>query len=70
VTFKDNGPGIDSKDSPNIFEPFYTTKSKGTGLGLSICKRLTERLGGELKYIEAQNPEETGATFQLTLPLK
>lgn len=30
------GRGIDPKDRPHIFDPFYTTKSNGTGLGLSI----------------------------------
>jgi two-component system NtrC family sensor kinase len=68
ISFIDSGPGINSKDAPNIFEPFYTTKEKGTGLGLAICKRLANKLGGDLNYV-ANKQESSGAIFKLILPV-
>ena len=39
IHIRDNGLGIDSKDTNKVFEPFFTTKppGEGTGLGLSLC---------------------------------
>ncbi len=39
VHIRDNGTGIDAKDTKKVFEPFFTTKppGEGTGLGLSLC---------------------------------
>lgn len=46
----DNGCGIEGKDLPHIFEPFYTSDESRTvsGLGLSICKNIIEAHGGEI----------------------
>jgi heavy metal sensor kinase len=44
----DQGPGIDAKHFPNIFDRFYRTdesrnrRSGGAGLGLSICKAIAD----------------------------
>lgn len=38
----DNGPGIPSTFTHQIFEPYVTTKVKGTGLGLAIVKKIME----------------------------
>ncbi len=44
MIFSDNGPGIDKKDKPYIFEPFYSGKGEeGRGLGLYIARQLLER---------------------------
>ncbi len=42
VYIKDNGIGIDSKDTSKVFEPFFTTKppGEGTGLGLSLSHNI------------------------------
>ena len=50
ILFKleDNGPGVNEKSIPYIFDQFYRadlsrgTKKGGSGLGLSIAKRIIE----------------------------
>ena len=65
VEFSDNGPGL--KEPQRVFEHFYTTKEvgKGTGLGLSISHAIVQHHGGR---IAADNREEGGARFVITLP--
>ena len=66
VEISDTGGGIPEEVLPNIFNPFFTTKSTGTGLGLSIAKRIVELHGGEIRVV---NNPPVGATFVLYLPL-
>ncbi len=66
IAIADNGAGIDDKDLPKIFEPFYTTKSSGTGLGLSIARNIVEQHGGR---IQLSNRAEGGALASISLPL-
>jgi signal transduction histidine kinase len=67
IQISDNGPGIETGDLENIFDPFYTSKEpgKGTGLGLSICFTLIENMGG---IIRAASDSE-GTTLTVILPL-
>ncbi len=67
VEITDTGPGIDEKDLPFIFNPFYTTKSSGTGLGLAITHRIIEEHKG---MIEVESKSGKGTTFRVFLPLK
>jgi len=67
IEVSDTGGGIPEKDLPNIFNPFFTTKSTGTGLGLSIVKRIVELHGGE---IEVVNNFPVGVAFLVFLPLE
>lgn len=68
LDFCDSGTGIDEKDLPHIFEPFYTVgKKTGTGLGLSVCYGIIRSHEGE---IAASRNEYGGATFSIKLPLK
>ena len=39
VAFRDTGPGIDPRDLPNLFDPFFSTKESGMGLGLAYLLR-------------------------------
>ena len=65
IEIKDTGPGIDPKNSADIFEAFYTTKPHGMGLGLAICRMIVERHGGQLSVTSA---DQGGASFRVTLP--
>lgn len=65
IIFSDNGIGIKKEHLPQIFTPFFTTKSSGTGLGLSICKKIIEAHKGS---IEVESKEGKGTTFFIRLP--
>jgi len=62
----DNGPGIEPKALPKIFDPLYTARpSGGSGLGLAISRTIAEELGGRL---EVENQASGGAVFRLAIP--
>ena len=72
VTITDNGPGIDPKLQPHIFEPFTTTKATGErrgkggmGLGLAIVKRIVQHHHGEIR---ATSIVGRGTSFRVYLP--
>jgi signal transduction histidine kinase len=65
VRVSDSGPGIPSRISDRLFEPFVSSKETGMGLGLSICKRLIEAHGGAIR---GENSPEGNAVFSFTLP--
>jgi signal transduction histidine kinase len=69
VSFADNGPGIPDKIKNRIFEPFYTTNDvgSGAGMGLTVVYDIISAYGGN---IEVNCPEEGGAVFTITLPVK
>ncbi|MFQ5790942.1 MAG: ATP-binding protein, partial [Acidobacteriota bacterium] len=67
ILVQDTGPGIPRNVLPNIFEPFYSTKSGGTGLGLPIVRRIVEEHGGQ---ISVESEEEVGTCFTVALPLE
>lgn len=68
VKVKDSGPGISSEVLPKLFDKFVTDSPSGTGLGLYISKNIIEAHGG--KIWAENNPNNTGATFTFTLPVK
>lgn len=65
----DNGIGIKPEHQKRIFEPFHRLHTKaeipGTGLGLSICKKIIERMGGNLRL---ESEYGSGSKFYFTLP--
>lgn len=67
ISVIDNGPGIDDKLLPTIFDAFITTKPLGTGMGLSIARSAIETHHGRLW---AEPEEGSGIAFHFTLPLK
>ncbi len=67
VRFEDNGPGVPTKNKPQIFDAFYTSRAKGMGLGLSIVKGVVEAHGGVI--YESGTPG-SGATFTIVLPAR
>ncbi len=64
VVIADQGSGVPEKYLPDIFKPFFTTKSKGTGLGLSNAHRILEAHGGS---IEVENRRPKGTYFKIML---
>lgn len=65
VAVEDSGPGIDPKQSANIFDAFVTTKPRGMGLGLALSRMIVERHGGQLSVSPAR---QRGAIFRMVLP--
>jgi two-component system phosphate regulon sensor histidine kinase PhoR len=70
VSVADDGPGIDERHLPRIFERFYRVDAGrsrdvgGTGLGLSIVKHLVEAMEGTVSVESRLNQ---GTTFSFTL---
>ena len=68
---EDNGPGVDARDLPLIFEKFYRGKRriggrKGSGMGLAITRAILRAHSGG---IEASNVSGGGARFRFWVPL-
>ena len=67
-TISDNGLGIPPEYRDDIFKLFcrlHGQERPGTGLGLAICKRIMERLGGQI-WVESE--VGVGSTFHFTIP--
>ncbi|PRA23110.1 sensor histidine kinase [Pseudomonas poae] len=62
----DQGVGIDEKDLPTLFQPFFTTKPDGLGMGLSICRSIIDFHGGRLW---ATSTLGQGTSFTCAVPL-
>jgi PAS domain S-box-containing protein len=68
----DTGMGMTLEEMSGLFQPFYRVRigisgaPSGTGLGLAICKRLANRLGGD---ISVQSTPQVGSTFTLSIPV-
>jgi signal transduction histidine kinase len=69
VEVADDGPGIDPRDLPHIFDRFYkgdpSRRGPGSGLGLAIARENARLLGGD---IEVESELGAGARFRLVLP--
>ncbi len=71
IEVADRGSGFPPDTILRLFEPFYRVKGhgprpRGTGLGLAVARGLVEAHGGR---IWAENRQEGGARFIVTLPL-
>jgi len=67
VAVIDNGPGIDDRVAPQIFQPFFTTKANGIGLGLALVQKIIVTHNG--RVAAAREPDH-GARIVVTLPLR
>jgi signal transduction histidine kinase len=50
IIFWDNGGGIEDKNLPDVFRPYFSTRPGGTGLGLYFVKRIVEVHGGTITF--------------------
>lgn len=69
ISIEDNGIGIKDKDKPNIYNPFFTTKSigSGKGLGLHIAKNIiVNQYDGE---INLESEYYKGTKIEIKLPI-
>lgn len=68
VFVKDNGIGMDTKDTNKIFGLFQRRKTSrgidGTGLGLAIVKEIAKRHGGEVKVVSCDG---NGARLDISI---
>lgn len=69
ISIHNNGPGINESQQKNIFDKFYqgdsSHSSPGNGLGLSIAHKIVALHGGT---IQVASSDDTGTTFEVTLP--
>jgi PAS domain S-box-containing protein len=66
ISVTDNGVGLPSQQTNQIFDAFFTTKSHGLGMGLRISRSIVESHGGRL-WAADNSPH--GASFSFTLPI-
>ena len=66
VSIQDSGIGISEEDLPQVFNPFFTTKSTGTGLGLSVVHSIIQEHGG---MIDVESEKGVGTTFHVLYPV-
>jgi two-component system nitrogen regulation sensor histidine kinase NtrY len=62
----DSGPGL--LNPSNLFVPFYTTKPEGSGIGLVLAQQIASAHRGSITL--TNNPNHSGCTAELRLPLK
>ncbi len=71
IAITDNGVGIKSRYTEQVFEIFQRlhsrSKYEGTGIGLAICKKIIQRHGGKI-WLESEPGQ--GTTFYFTLPVR
>ncbi|MDA3966749.1 MULTISPECIES: two-component system sensor histidine kinase NtrB [Helicobacter] len=65
MTIEDNGGGIDSSITNNIFESYFTTKENGSGIGLSIVSEVLKKMDGRISFLNTQY----GVEFRVEIPL-
>ena len=70
VTVEDNGPGIEARHLPRIFERFYRVDASrsrslgGTGLGLAIVKHMCDAMGAT---VSVESAAGRGTSFHVDL---
>jgi len=67
VIVEDTGPGVAADSLERLFDSFFSTRETGMGMGLPICRSILEAHGGAIK---AENREQGGARFSISLPIQ
>ena len=75
ISIEDAGPGIDSHEFEQVFEPFYRIEKSrnkdtgGVGLGMSIARSIIQAHGGEIKLENiVDGNQTTGLSVKIYLP--
>ncbi len=66
IEVRDTGPGIDEKDLPYLWDPFFTTKADRVGMSLAITKRIISEHDG---LLDVESPPDGGTKVTITLPI-
>lgn len=66
IRVTDTGSGIPADSLPNIFIPFFTTKSRGYGIGLAIVQKIIVAHGGD---VAVERSDASGTVFYCRLPI-
>jgi len=69
IRVADEGPGIAEANLPQLFKPFFTTKSEGHGLGLAVSQNILLEHGGRIVVENRPPTEGRGAAFEVQLPV-
>ena len=64
---RDSGTGISPDVKEHMFSPFFTTKVDSIGIGLRLTQTIVQAHSGSITGFN--NPEGSGATFRVVLPL-
>lgn len=67
IQIRDTGVGIEEKNLPRIFNPYFTTKEEGSGLGLMFVYNAIEDHQGR---VEVNSRPDEGTTFFIYLPIR
>jgi two-component system, NtrC family, sensor kinase len=71
IEVTDSGPGIAETMKGHLFELFHSTKgNRGTGLGLAVTRKIVEEHEGTIEAISPTEPDGTGTTFRIHLPMR
>ena len=66
VRVGDSGSGIPEDILPNIFEPFFSTKTYGSGMGLPVAQRIAHIYEGSMIV---ESTSMAGTVFRLEFPV-
>jgi two-component system sensor histidine kinase HydH len=66
LLFKDQGSGIQPEYLPQVFFPYFTTKTGGTGIGLAISQKIIADHGGTIRV---ESEPGKGTTVFVELPV-
>ena len=65
IRIQDDGDGIAAEDLPHIFDRFYMGKNGKSGIGLALTREIIHLHKGTIRAYNG----ETGAVFEITLPM-
>jgi two-component system, cell cycle sensor histidine kinase and response regulator CckA len=65
IAIDDQGLGIEPKNLPHVFDPFFTTRDSSSGMGSTTAWSIVKRHGG---HIAVESEQGVGSVFEIYLP--